>query len=110
MDTGGLGFNPGAADFATGSAIRGRRAMGGPVQAGAAYLVGENGPEVLQMGGQSGYVHANGAMGGVTLNSAPVIHIDARADQAQVLQMVAAGVQQGNRALLEHLRVQGVVR
>ena len=110
VDTGGLGFNPGAADFATGSAIRGRRAMGGPVQAGAAYLVGENGPEVLQMGGQSGYVHANGAMGGVTLNSAPVIHIDARADQAQVLQMVAAGVQQGNRALLEHLRVQGVVR
>ena len=110
IDTGGLGLNPGAGDFATGTAIRGRRAMGGPVQAGGAYLVGENGPEVLQMGGQSGYVHANGAMGGITLNSAPVIHIDARADQAQVMQLVAAGVQQGNRALLEHLRVQGVTR
>ena len=107
-DTPSLVGNPG--EYTTGDYIRGRRAKGGPVMAGSAYLVGENGPEVLQMGGQGGYVHPNSALGGVTLVSNPVIHIDARSDQAQVAQLVAAGVQQGNRALLEHLRVQGVTR
>lgn len=42
----------------------GRRASGGPVSAGGAYVVGENGPEVLTMGGKGGYVHANGGGGG----------------------------------------------
>jgi TP901 family phage tail tape measure protein len=40
-------------------AIDGKRAMGGPVAAGKAYLVGERGPEVVVMGQQSGYVVPN---------------------------------------------------
>ncbi len=46
------------------SGINGRRAMGGPVSAGGAYLVGENGPEVLQMGAASGNVVPNHKLGG----------------------------------------------
>ena len=38
----------------------GFRAGGGPVSAGGSYIVGENGPELLQMNGDgSGYVHSN---------------------------------------------------
>lgn len=47
------------------------RAKGGPVQAGEAYVVGENGPEVLQMGGTGGTVIPNNKLGGgssVTVN------------------------------------------
>lgn len=49
-----------------GSAGRGPvpRARGGPVSAGMAYTVGENGQETLVMGRQSGYVLSNGAGGG----------------------------------------------
>ena len=36
----------------------GMRARGGPVQQGRAYVVGEDGPELLTMGG-NGYVHPN---------------------------------------------------
>lgn len=49
--------------------IDGKRAAGGPVSANKAYLVGERGPEVLVMGGQSGTIVPNGdlpmASGGV---------------------------------------------
>ena len=37
----------------------GGRANGGPVLPSSTYLVGERGPELLTMGGQSGYVHSN---------------------------------------------------
>jgi hypothetical protein len=55
-------------DFATNAAaailgaakIAGERASGGPVVAGRTYLVGERGPELLQMGGASGHVFSNG--------------------------------------------------
>jgi len=39
--------------------VDGKRAMGGPVTANKAYLVGERGPEVLVMGGQSGAIIPN---------------------------------------------------
>lgn len=42
------------------AASLGKRAMGGPVSAGGTYLVGENGPELLQMGASGGYVHNAG--------------------------------------------------
>jgi hypothetical protein len=43
--------------------IDGARALGGPVHAGKAYLVGERGPEVMVMGsGQSGQVIPNNAL------------------------------------------------
>ena len=48
-----------------GSVFGGARAMGGPVSAGRAYLVGERGPELF-MPGSSGRIVANGA-GGLSL-------------------------------------------
>ena len=46
-----------------------RRARGGPVSAGEAYLVGEEGPEVLQMGASSGKVIPNDKLGGMGGNT-----------------------------------------
>lgn len=46
--------------------VSGYRASGGPVSAGGAYVVGEDGPELLQMGSQSGNVIANGATVGTS--------------------------------------------
>jgi hypothetical protein len=46
----------------------GRRASGGPVSAGGAYLVGEQGPEILQMGGSGGNIVPNHKLGGDTYN------------------------------------------
>lgn len=37
----------------------GKRANGGPVRPGGTYLVGERGPELLQMGPQGGFVQSN---------------------------------------------------
>lgn len=42
--------------------LTGERASGGPVSAGGTYLVGERGPELLQMGSQSGQVIPNDAL------------------------------------------------
>jgi len=57
----------------------GGRATGGPVTAGTTYLVGEQGPELVTMGG-NGFVTPNHALGGGSGGiSAPVsITIDAR--------------------------------
>jgi hypothetical protein len=40
------------------------RAMGGPVEAGTTYMVGERGPELLTMGSSGGHVTPNHALGG----------------------------------------------
>lgn len=45
----------------------GARALGGPVSAGRAYLVGERGPELFVPGASGGIV-PNGRMGGATIN------------------------------------------
>lgn len=48
-----------------GANFRGPRARGGPVAAGASYLVGERGPELLTMGRSSGFVspsHGGGTL------------------------------------------------
>lgn len=85
-DGGGTGVVAGDSLLsATGDAIRGRRARGGPVAAGETYWVGEEGPELLRMGAASGTViparksaeMAAGAAGrgaptfNVTINAAP---------------------------------------
>lgn len=54
------------------------RALGGPVSAGASYLVGEKGPELVTMGG-NGFVTPNNRLGGMGMNvvvnvSGSVIH------------------------------------
>ena len=41
-----------------------KRERGGPVAAGVAYLVGEKGPEILQMGSRSGNIIPNSKLGG----------------------------------------------
>ena len=48
------------------------RAKGGPVSAGGAYVVGEQGPEVLQMGSQSGTIIPNGGGGDTFVINPPV--------------------------------------
>lgn len=71
-----LNITQGAVTTKGGDAIGGRympggsnaRAAGGPVAAGEAYLVGEKGPEILQMGSTGGHVVPNHALGGVTIN------------------------------------------
>lgn len=92
--------------------LSGARAGGGPVSAGGTYLVGERGPELLQMGGSSGNVVSNSAMqasrGATYISLAPVIKIDARTDQAQVAQLVAAGMQQTQRDMWAQLHARGL--
>jgi len=46
----------------------GKRASGGPVSAGGAFLVGEKGPEILQMGSRGGNIIPNNQIGGGTTN------------------------------------------
>lgn len=62
------GFSAG--DLGSGISLAGTRASGGYVAAGDTYLVGESGPELLTMGGRSGNIVPNSAIGGanVTVN------------------------------------------
>jgi lambda family phage tail tape measure protein len=74
----GFGMN-GSSGF-----LSGARANGGFVGANRAYLVGERGPEILQMGSQSGQVISNEkSFGGST-----IINIDARGATAGVEQQI----------------------
>lgn len=68
-----------------GSLFGGRRASGGPVSAGKAYLVGERGPEIMLPRG-SGTVIPNKALTGGSgrTSNQTTIHIDARGAQAGV--------------------------
>jgi len=76
-----LNITQGAVTTKGGDAIGGRyvpggsnaRAAGGPVAAGEAYLVGEKGPEILQMGAVGGHVVPNHALGGTTINNITIM-------------------------------------
>ena len=60
------------------------RANGGPVSAGGAYLVGERGPEILQMGSRSGNIIPNSAIGGGgTTNNMITVNVDASGTSVQ---------------------------
>ena len=75
-----LGSKAAAGAALSGSYVSGR-ASGGPVMAGQTYIVGENGPEVLQMGAQSGVVYnsaqtaamMSGASGGSSATTINVV-------------------------------------
>ena len=61
-----------------------RRANGGPVSAGGAYLVGERGPELLQMGSRGGNIIPNNAIGGGgTTNNMITVNVDASGTSVQ---------------------------
>ena len=88
--------------FSTGfdtSGLFGKKARGGPVSAGGAFLVGERGPEILQMGSKGGNIIPNNKIGGNTTNV--VVNVDASGTQAegddqssrQLGELIAAAVQ-----------------
>ena len=89
-----VSFTPG------GTAVPGK-ASGGPVMPGGTYLVGEKGPELLQMGSQGGNIVPNGQFGGsqVTYN---INAVDAPSFQqlvAQDPQFIYAVTQAGARSI-----------
>ena len=57
-----------ASSFLSGVANPFARANGGPVSAGGAFVVGEKGPELLQMGSRGGNIIPNNQLGGGTTN------------------------------------------
>jgi len=59
-----------------------KRAVGGPVSAGGSYLVGERGPELLQMGSRGGNIIPNNAIGGGVTNMITV-NVDASGTSVQ---------------------------
>jgi len=60
----------------------GKRASGGPVSAGGAFVVGEKGPELLQMGSRGGNIIPNNQLGGSTTNIVNV-SVDASGSSVQ---------------------------
>ena len=62
----------------------GKKEMGGRVQAGGAYVVGERGPELLQMGSKGGTVIPNSQIGGGTsVTNVVTINVDASGTEVQ---------------------------
>ncbi len=79
--TTGAGLLTGLANW-----ISGKRAMGGPVSAGRAYLVGEQGPEII-VPRSAGDVIPNHKMkvgGGGSMTFAPTIHVGGEVTQADL--------------------------
>ena len=70
--------------------ISDKLATGGPAISGRTYLVGENGPEILQMGNQGGYVHSNDSIGGgggdVTVNINNMAGVEIKTSQKTTAQ------------------------
>jgi phage-related minor tail protein len=84
---------------------------GGPVSAGGAYVVGERGPEILQMGSKGGNIVPNRGIGG-TVNNVTV-NVDASgmsggggSDVGQLGEMIAGVVQQ---KIIEEQRAGGLL-
>lgn len=72
--TKGAGGNVGGLIGALFSGFSGTRASGGSVSAGRAYLVGENGPEIM-IPGRGGYVVPNSAVAGAVGGGAPNVTV-----------------------------------
>lgn len=105
---GDAGINPAPGDIATGEIIRGRRAGGGMVDPNSAYLVGENGPEVLKMGSRGGQVlnaqqvgQGGGGSSRPSITFAPTFNIDSRTDRAEIMATLQQGLRQSQAELLE---------
>jgi hypothetical protein len=99
---GAPGYGPAADKKATPD---GRRALGGNVERGRSYLVGEHGPELF-VPRSGGEIIPNGGAGGdvsVTVNVFP----SAGMDEQELAQMVAAQVAQTLRDIGRHSRYPG---
>ena len=89
--SGGKGFGGG---FLSG--LFGKRAAGGPVSAGGAFLVGERGPEILQMGSKGGNIIPNNKLGGGdSITNMITVNVDA--NQSNVAGNNADANQLGNQ-------------
>lgn len=75
-----LGGNDGIGFFSFLTGGLGKRASGGPVSAGAPYIVGEKGPELF-VPGRSGSIVPNNALGGDNVNV--VVNVDAKGTSVQ---------------------------
>ncbi|WP_342617235.1 phage tail tape measure C-terminal domain-containing protein [Rhodoferax sp. GW822-FHT02A01] len=85
-------------------------ANGGQPPVGVPSIVGERGPELF-IPNTPGTIVPNHALGGgQSINYAPVIHIDARTDQAEVYANVQSALQKNNEAFAQMLRQQGVLQ
>lgn len=79
------------------------KAMGGPVNGGQPYIVGERGPELFVPNSSGGIVPNNrlGMGGGFTL--APVYNIDARGATADLSRALPGILQENNRRIFDEL-------
>ena len=68
---------------------------GGPVSAGGAYVVGERGPEILQMGSKGGNIIPNSQIGGSSKETTNVITVNVDASGSSVAGSDAGGNQLG---------------
>lgn len=86
----------------TGAGGFSERAAGGPLLPGKRYLVGERGPELLEMGSQGGHMTPNHRLGGGGGSTASMAHAVAAAIAGSGLQVVmdgnVVGRLQGKRA------------
>lgn len=111
--TGAFGSNAGvaASQGLTMADIGGAFANGGDPPVGVPSLVGERGPELF-VPKSHGTIVPNGRFGlagGANITYAPTINIDSRTDQAQVRQLVAGAVAQGNANLVDRLQRSGAL-
>tara|TARA_R100001126_G_scaffold27829_1_gene14895 strand:+ start:838 stop:2265 length:1428 start_codon:yes stop_codon:yes gene_type:complete len=88
---------------ALGNIFSGKKERGGRVSAGGAFVVGERGPEILQMGSRGGNIIPNSAIGkgGGETNNIVTVNVDAsgssvsgsNAEASQLGQVIAQAVQ-----------------
>ena len=80
---GNLGGTPVEGPKGTPIKVKGKRAAGGPVTSGGAYLVGELGPEIVNIPGGSN-VTPNSALGGGVTNVSIAVNVGPGADPVSV--------------------------
>lgn len=103
------GSASGAASTTSGPGLKINPAM--PLAKGMSYVPYDNFPASLHRGERVLTARENKdySRGALTVNSSPVINIDSRTDQAEIHRVVAQAVHQGNIALVEEMRSQGMI-
>ena len=100
----GASKGPLGAPMGNGSNVRGYAAIGGPVQSGSPYMVGERGPEMF-VPNQSGSIIPNKSMGGgITV----VNNVDARGSGADVDQKIKSAMAQTSQQTI--ITIQDLMR